>query len=117
MIDVPTLPCDLWSVILVEGGPLTLCAHVGVSPLLVAATRIQRRVRNTVVVQRTLRAGDRVCVATRNGPWRDARVVCIDVFSGSPIFAIQIVHQGQACKQYFFLPHPSLRVRRRCNGK
>lgn len=104
----PQLPSDIWSNIMFIGGPLSLCSLLQISRREVAVVRIQRAVRKSIVSFHLLKPGDRVRVALKNCEWMNGIVIQTE----TNITAIQVFRGKQKSKQYFFMPHPSLRLRR-----
>lgn len=106
-MGVPELPADVWCHILSWGGPISLSSSLRVSEEHVSAMRIQRRIRDVIVLPSSLRAGDRLWVSVRRS-WMEGVVV---EMWGSTNVIIQVLRREKS-RQYFFLPHPSLRMRR-----
>jgi hypothetical protein len=91
------------------GGPLSLCSLLQISRREVAVVRIQRAVRKSIVMIHLLKAGDRVRAAGKNsGEWMHGIVIQTE----TNMTVIQVIRERQKSKQYFFMPHPSLRLRR-----
>lgn len=109
---VAPLPQDIWGHILGWGGTLALCDSLGLSLAVVSATRIQRAVRDTIVLVSTLRPGDRLRVSLdpKRRRWFDG-VVLSDTMYRTPI--VQIVRLTTS-KHYLFLPHSGIFLRYPC---
>lgn len=104
----PQLPSDIWYNIMFISGPLSLCSLLQISMREVAVVRIQRAVRKSIVSILLLKPGDQVRVSLQNSEWMNGVVILTE----TNMTAIQVFRGMQKSKQYFFMPHPSLRLRR-----
>jgi hypothetical protein len=108
----PQLPPDLWAHILATSGPMRLCCSTGSDATFVAACRIQRSTRASLVTRHLLRPGARVRVRYNAAdPWLRGAVVAVPCFE--KMLAVQI-ETGAGCapgRHIFFLPSATLRVR------
>ena len=104
MLTIPTLPPDAWIVILSFGGSLDLCPYVHIKKRDVAILRIQRFVRGTFVPTSLLLSGQLVRIALHSGARLNGIVVKTNYCT-----AVEVL-KPYAVRQYFFLPHPSLRI-------
>eukprot|EP00966_Prymnesium_polylepis_P275053 6355657-Prymnesium_polylepis.1 len=98
------IPPELCEHILTFGGPLSL--FVSVDWKRIAATRIQRNIRQWVVLQNELKEGDLVYIRSRNtSRWKHGRVINIHKYAAIHVYS------ERSPRQYYFLPHPTRSIR------